>query len=95
MIEEAARRYGVQNLGINTDLCQDQPDSVVEWMCVGRWSKVIDYGEGSAADTGLPSMPHWFNDNRDFRNIREGLEATSFSDADIDVITGGQLVAVL
>jgi len=89
MIEEAARRYGAQNLGIGTDLCQDQPDSVVEWMRVGRWSKVIDYGEGSASNAGFPPMPTWFNDNRDFGNIRAGLEATSLSAEDIDGIMGG------
>jgi membrane dipeptidase len=89
MIEEAARRYGASALGIGTDLCQDQPDSVVEWMRVGRWSKVIDYGEGSASHAGFPPMPGWFGDNRDFGNIRAGLEATSLSAADIDGIMGG------
>lgn len=89
MIEETARRYGAQNLGIGTDLCQDQPDSIVEWMRVGRWSKVIDYGEGSAGNAGFPPMPTWFNDNRDFGNIRAGLEATSLSVADVDGIMGG------
>ena len=89
MIEEAARRYGAGNLGIGTDLCQDQPDSIVEWMRVGRWSKVIDYGEGSAAQSGFPPMPSWFKSNLDFINIRKGLEATSLSGADIDGIMGG------
>ncbi|MCB1427985.1 MAG: membrane dipeptidase, partial [Nitratireductor sp.] len=32
MIAEAASRYGTDNLGIGSDLCQDQPDSVVTWM---------------------------------------------------------------
>ena len=89
MVEEAARRYGAPNLGIGTDLCQDQPDSVVEWMRVGRWSKVMDYGEGSAGNAGFPPMPDWFNDNRDFGKLRAGLEATSLSAADIDGIMGG------
>ncbi len=89
MVEEAARRYGARHLGIGTDLCQDQPDSVVEWMRRGRWSKVIDYGEGSAAQAGFPPMPGWFGDNRDFGNIRAGLEATALSAAEIDGIMGG------
>lgn len=89
MIEEAARRYGAQNLGIGTDLCQDQPDSVVEWMRVGRWSKVIDYGEGSAGNAGFPPMPEWFVDNRDFGNIRKGLLETSLSVHEVDGIMGG------
>ena len=89
MIEEAARRYGASHLGIGTDLCQDQPDSVVEWMRVGRWSKVIDYGEGSAGNAGFPPMPKWFHDNRDFGNIRAGLLQTSLSEAEVDGIMGG------
>jgi len=89
MIDEAAARYGPEHLGIGTDLCQDQPDSVVEWMRVGRWSKVIDYGEGSAANAGFPPMPAWFGDNRDFGNIRAGLEKTSLKPTEIDGIMGG------
>jgi membrane dipeptidase len=89
MVAEAAHRYGAANLGIGTDLCQGQPDSIVEWMRVGRWSKIVDYGEGSAAQAGFPPMPQWFNDNRDFGNMRRGLEATSLSEAEIDGIMGG------
>jgi membrane dipeptidase len=47
MIARTADMIGIDHLGIGSDLCQDQPDSVVEWMRVGRWSKQIDYGEGS------------------------------------------------
>ncbi|MDG1472691.1 MAG: membrane dipeptidase [Ascidiaceihabitans sp.] len=88
MIAEAANRYGAQNLGIGTDLCQDQPDSIVEWMRVGRWSKVIDYGEGSASNAGFPPMPNWFEDNRHFGNIAKGLGATGMSRSEIDGIMG-------
>ena len=89
MVAEAADRYGAQHLGLGTDLCQDQPDSVVEWMRVGRWSKEIDYGEGSADNAGFPPMPDWFQDNRHFGNIRDGLLAEGLSQADVDGIMGG------
>ncbi len=89
MIAEAADRYGVQNLGLGSDLCQNQPDSVVEWMRVGRWSKQIDYGEGSADRPGFPSMPDWFSDNRDWANIRQGLSDTGFAAGEIDALMGG------
>ena len=89
MIAEAASRYGAEHLGIGSDLCQDQPDSVVEWMRVGRWSKQIDYGEGSADNPGFPPMPPWFRDNRDWGNIRTGLQAVGFSGAEVDGIMGG------
>ena len=80
---------GAEHLGIGTDLCQDQPDSVVTWMRVGRWTKGIDYGEGSASNVGFPPMPTWFNDNRDFGNIRAGLESLGMSREEIDGIMGG------
>lgn len=89
MIARTADRFGVEHLGIGTDLCQDQPDSVVEWMRVGRWSKEIDYGEGSAAAPGFPEMPSWFKDNRDFGNIAQGLRATGMNSDEVAGIMGG------
>ena len=88
MIARAADSYGVHSLGIGSDLCQDQPDSVVEWMRVGRWSKEIDYGEGSASAPGFPPMPTWFQDNRDFGNIAEGLAQTGLSQSEVNGIMG-------
>lgn len=89
MIAEAASLYGAENLGIGTDLCQDQPDSIVTWMRNGRWSKETDYGEGSSSSPGFPPMPSWFKDNRDFGNIREGLLAAGFNQKETDGIMGG------
>ena len=89
MIARTADKYGTQNLGIGTDLCQDQPDSIVEWMRVGRWTKEIDYGEGSASASGFPPMPDWFRDNRDFGNIEAGLRATGMNVDEVSGIMGG------
>ncbi|MGB0968335.1 MAG: membrane dipeptidase [Halocynthiibacter sp.] len=88
MIARTAEKFGPENLGIGTDLCQDQPDSIVEWMRVGRWSKEIDYGEGSASAPGFPEMPSWFKDNRDFGNLEDGLRATGLSDTEVAGIMG-------
>lgn len=88
MIARTAEIMGVRNLGIGSDLCQDHPDSVVEWMRVGRWSKEIDYGEGSKTDAGFPPMPSWFKDNRDFDAIEAGLTETGFSSDEVAGIMG-------
>ena len=89
MIVRTAEKFGAEHLGLGSDLCQDQPDSIVEWMRVGRWSKEIDYGEGSAAAPGFPPMPKWFQDNRDFGIIEAGLKAVGFSDDEVAGIMGG------
>lgn len=88
MIARTADMMGAAQIGLGSDLCQDQPDSIVEWMRVGRWSKEIDYGEGSASDAGFPPMPAWFQDNRDFGNIEQGLRAVGFSEAETAGIMG-------
>ena len=89
MVAKTIELMGEDNVGIGTDLCQDQPDSVVEWMRVGRWTKSIDYGEGSVNKPGFPDMPNWFGGNLDFSNIITGLKNTGMDQLMISKIMGG------
>ena len=57
MIAVTVERHGIANFGIGSDLCQDQPDSVVAWMRNGRWSRQTDFGEGSKDEPGFPHSP--------------------------------------
>ena len=88
MIADTAEIMGIKNIGIGTDLCQNQPDSVVEWMRNGTWTNDRDYGEGSASFAGFPDQPEWFRDNRDFVNIATGLRSAGFSNDDVDLAMG-------
>lgn len=89
MVADTAETYGVEHFGIGSDLCQDQPDSIVEYMRVGRWTKGIDYGEGSASAPGFPPQPEWFQTNRDFGNIEAGLAAVGFDQTEVAALMGG------
>lgn len=89
MIADTAELMGIDHLAIGTDLCQDQPDEVVEWMRVGRWTKSVDYGEGSAGAPGFPQMQAWFQDNRSFGHVARGLRAVGMAQADVDAVMGG------
>jgi len=88
MISDTANIMGIDNIGIGTDLCQNQPDSIVEWMRVGRWTKGIDYGEGTASNAGFPPMPTWYKDNRDFSNIANGLNKLGMAETEISKVMG-------
>ena len=88
MIANTANIMGIDNIGIGTDLCQNQPDSIVEWMRVGRWTKGIDFGEGSVSNAGFPPMPSWYKDNRDFSNIANGLNRIGMSKTEITKVMG-------
>ncbi len=88
MIAKTAEKIGVKSLGIGSDLCQDQPDYVVEWMRNGRWTKEQDFGEGSVNNPGFPKQPSWFQNNSDFKNIQKGLKIVGFSNENIRDIMG-------
>ncbi|WP_107850724.1 dipeptidase [Oceanimonas marisflavi] len=88
MIARTADLMGVERLGIGTDLCQNQPLSVLEWMRNGRWSKTMDYGEGSKSNADWPRPLSWFRDSRDFPNLTRGLLARGFGKDDVAKIMG-------
>jgi len=93
MVARLVEQIGIGHVGIGSDLCQDQPDSVVEWMRTGRWTKQVDFGEGSKDNAGFPPQPSWFRDNRDFPNLEQGLAAVGFSDDEVAAIVGGNWLA--
>tara|TARA_B100000609_G_scaffold42097_1_gene32257 strand:- start:921 stop:1907 length:987 start_codon:yes stop_codon:yes gene_type:complete len=88
MIVRTVDLIGIKNIGIGSDLCQDQPDTIVEWMRNGRWTKDTDFGEGSIQNPGFPKQPNWFKDNRDFNNISKGLKKVGLSSENIKDIMG-------
>ena len=88
MIAKTAEKFGIENIGIGSDLCQNQPDSVVEWMRNGRWTKTRDFGEGTSSNPGFPPQPDWFKSNMDFSNIKDGLSHAGFDNVEINSIMG-------
>ncbi|MFK7963234.1 MAG: membrane dipeptidase [Burkholderiaceae bacterium] len=89
MVAQAAERYGVEHLAIGSDLCQDQPDSVVEWMRNGRWTRQTDYGEGSAALPGFPPQPAFFRNSLGFNHLEQGLRDIGFHETEVLALLGG------
>jgi len=88
MIARTADMIGVECLGFGSDLCQDQPDSLVEWMRNGTWTRERDFGEGSVSHSGFPKQPNWFKENQDFKKIINGLRKTGFSETEVERIAG-------
>ena len=88
MVARTAELIGVEQIGFGSDLCQDQPDTVVEWMRNGTWTHETDYGEGSATEAGFPASPDWFRDNSGFANILRGLRDVGFSEHEIARFAG-------
>ena len=88
MVAQTAEVMGVSQIGIGSDLCLKQPNSVVDWMRNGTWTKTKDYGEGSASNAAFPDQPAWFQDARGFVNLEKGLKSVGFDDKEIKLILG-------
>ena len=88
MVAKTSEIMNVKQIGIGSDLCLNQPDSIVDWMRNGTWSKSKNYGEGSKNKSGFPKQPEWFQDARGFSNIEKGLKKVGFSDEETHGILG-------
>ena len=91
MVAKTAEIMEVKNIGIGSDLCLNQPDSVVEWMRNGTWSKSTNYGEGSKKKPGFPKQPDWFLDARGFDNLEGWLKKVGFNKHEVEGILGNNL----
>ena len=88
MVAKTVEVMGSKNVGIGSDLCLNQPDSVVEWMRNGTWAKAKNFGEGSQDKPGFPDQPDWFIDARGFKNIEQGLKKIGFNNEEVNNILG-------
>ena len=88
MVAKTAEIMNINNIGIGSDLCLDQPDNIVEWMRNGTWAKTKNYGEGTKKHPGFPKQPNWFEDARGFKNLEKGFKKVGFSEKEIDGILG-------
>ena len=88
MIAETTKKISVKQIGIGSDLCIRHPDSIVEWMRNGTWTKTKEFGEGSSDNAGFPPLPSWFEDARGFDNLESGLKNVGFSDEETHDILG-------
>ena len=88
MVARAAELININQIGIGSDLCLGQPDSIVDWMRNGTWTKSKDYGEGTKDNAAFPRQPDWFKDARGFNNIEDGLKKIGFNDIEINGILG-------
>ena len=86
MVRDVADRIGTDTIGIGSDLCQNQPDEVVQWMRMGRWT--FPAAHSADAQATFPEQPSWFRDNRDFTKLGAGLADVGFSNSEVAAILG-------
>ena len=88
MVARAVDLCGVDHVGIGTDLGRKNTQVHLDWMRMGRWSRVVNFGAGSASRPGKVPEPEWLESTETFPAIPEALARRGFSPADVAKIAG-------
>ena len=62
------------------------PDTVVEWMRNGKWTKTKDYGEGTKENSSFPNNPIGLDASG--ANLEKGLKNIGFNEKETNDILG-------
>ena len=89
MIAQTVDLMGIDHVALGSDLCQNQPPSVLHWMRNGYWTRGGEHGEGSTIDATWPAPLSWFQSNADFPNLIQGLQDQGFANEEVAKIMGG------
>jgi microsomal dipeptidase-like Zn-dependent dipeptidase len=85
---------GIDHVGVGTDRSHNFEKPDYDWMRMGRWTRGVDYGAGSAAKPGKPTRPDWFPEARDIGRIEPALGKAGFSPDEVAKITHGNWLRV-
>jgi microsomal dipeptidase-like Zn-dependent dipeptidase len=88
LIARAVDLIGIDHVGIGTDLPHHLTQADLDWMRMGRWTREVDFGAGSATKPGVDAAPVWLDSPRHFPRITTALRAQGFGEVDIEKVTG-------
>lgn len=83
---------GVDHVAIGTDHGRNIGMPDLEWMRMGNWSRIVNYGAGNAQRPGKVEEPGWLRTMRTFSEIAEALGRRGMSDAEVGAVMGGNWV---
>ncbi|HUN44876.1 MAG TPA: membrane dipeptidase [Stellaceae bacterium] len=86
MVARTVDLVGIDHVGIGTDRSHNNTIVDLNWMRMGRWTRGVDLGAGSAARPGKVPPADWFKDVRNLKEIPEGLRRTGFAAAEVEKI---------
>lgn len=85
---------GIDHVGFGSDKSVNGTLADLHWMRMGRWTRSVDYGAGSASNPGKTPGFEWFQSMADYPAVIEGLRRKGFSAAEIDKIGHGNWLRV-
>ncbi len=92
IVAYTADLVGIEHVAIGTDHGRNITMADLEWMRMGTWSRVVNYGAGTPQRPGKVEEPSWLRTMRTFSEIAEALGRRGMSDAEVAAVMGGNWV---
>ena len=89
IVARTVELVGIDHVGIGTDRSHGHTLADMHWMRMGRWTREIDYGAGSAKNPGTTAPLDWFTEVRHIGRIPGALKAVGFSPDEVEAICFG------
>ena len=89
MVARTVDIIGIDHVGVGTDRSHNHTIVDYNWMRMGRWTRGIDYGAGSAARPGTVPPADWFTEVHQIGAIPAGLARVGFKPAEVEKIASG------
>ncbi|MFV0475358.1 MAG: membrane dipeptidase [Pikeienuella sp.] len=89
LIARTVEIAGVDHVGVGTDYSYHTDDAYRAWMRMGRWSRKVNYGAGSAAAPGAVAKPDWLPSISKLSSLIPALHEVGFTSEDVRKIMGG------
>jgi microsomal dipeptidase-like Zn-dependent dipeptidase len=89
MVARTVDLIGIDHVAVGTDRGHGHLKPDYDWMRMGRWTRGVDYGAGSAARPGKAAPPEWFVEVHHMGRIPEGLQKAGFTPSEVEKIASG------
>lgn len=94
MVARTVELVGIDHVGIGTDRSHNTDIRDLHWMRMGRWTRDMDFGAGSASRPGKMPPADWFQDVSSLGEIPDGLRRAGFSAEEAEKIRSGNWLRI-
>ena len=94
LVLRAADICGPEHVAIGTDVGRKVAPADTQWMRMGRWTRIVNYGAGSASSPSKSPDPDWIEKMAGFPQIADELMRKGLSRRDAEGIMGGNWMRV-
>jgi microsomal dipeptidase-like Zn-dependent dipeptidase len=94
MVARTVELAGIDHVGMGTDFSHHNNQAHLDWMRMGRWTRGVNYGAGSAAKPGPSEKPAWLKKIDGLASVAPALAKIGFHPAEVEKITAGNWLRV-